>query len=126
MRRLCLSELDLEGGRLRIEQSKGLNDRLVYLSEEVVEAIQAWLAVRGEAEPGLDALFVYRHRPLSRTYCAGRLKTYGRRCRVQLTPHQLRHSCATLLLNVGAPIVTVQTLLGVNLLPQVATSLRPK
>ncbi len=28
------------------------------------------------------------------------------------TPHQLRHCCATLLLNAGAPILTVQTVLG--------------
>jgi hypothetical protein len=29
-----------------------------------------------------------------------------------VTPHQLRHSCATLLLNSGAPILTVQKILG--------------
>jgi hypothetical protein len=29
-----------------------------------------------------------------------------------VTPHQLRHSCATLLLNAGAPILTVQAILG--------------
>jgi hypothetical protein len=31
---------------------------------------------------------------------------------VQITPHQLRHSCATLLLNAGAPVLTVQAILG--------------
>jgi Phage integrase family len=31
---------------------------------------------------------------------------------VKVTPHQFRHCCATLLLNAGAPVLTVQTLLG--------------
>jgi hypothetical protein len=40
------------------------------------------------------------------------MKYYRTRSGVKLTPHQLRHSCATLLLNAGAPILTVQTILG--------------
>jgi hypothetical protein len=40
---------------------------------------------------------------------------------VKVTPHQLRHSCATLLLNAGAPILTVQALLGHR---QIDTTLR--
>jgi hypothetical protein len=36
----------------------------------------------------------------------------GNRSGVVVTPHQLRHSCATLLLNAGAPILTVQAILG--------------
>ena len=31
---------------------------------------------------------------------------------MDITPYQLRHSCATLLLNAGAPVLTVQTILG--------------
>ncbi len=68
----------------------------------------------GSARPGSDSdhVFLYRHQPLSATYCNQRLRTYARRCGVLVKPHQLRHSCATLLLNAGAPILTVQSILG--------------
>jgi site-specific recombinase XerD len=50
---------------------------------------------------------------LSESYCGQRLfKYYGKRSGFRSTPHQLRHSCATLLLNAGAPIFTAQTILG--------------
>jgi hypothetical protein len=49
---------------------------------------------------------------LSVSYCSQRLRTYGKRCGAQVAPHQLRHTCATLLLNAGAPLLTVQTILG--------------
>ena len=60
----------------------------------------------------LNRLFLSRHLPLTVSYCSHRLRTYGRRCGVRVTPHQLRHTCATLLLNAGAPVLTVQTILG--------------
>ena len=52
------------------------------------------------------------HQPLSRSYCGQRLHTYGRKCGVRVTPHQLRHTCATLLLNERVPVISVQMLLG--------------
>jgi len=110
VRRLCLVDLDLAGRRVRIEQSKGLKDRIAYLTPATVEALQIYLEV-GQT-PGADRVFTYRHLPLGPGYCGHRLRTYGQRCGVQITPHQLRHSCATLLLNAGAPILAVQTLLG--------------
>jgi site-specific recombinase XerC len=110
VRRLRLSDLDLEGQRVRVEQSKGLKDRVIPISEPAAEALRAYLEVRGPAPT--DHLFIFRHRALGFTYCNHRLKTYGRRCGIHVTPHQLRHSCATLLLNAGAPILTVQAILG--------------
>ncbi len=110
VRRLRRAELDLADRKVRIEQSKGLKDRVVYLSEATLQALQAYLAVRGPAPS--DLVFLYRHQPLSPTYCGERLLTYGKRCGVRATPHQLRHSCATLLLNAGAPILAVQAILG--------------
>jgi integrase len=110
IRRLKSSDLDLEGRRIRVEQSKGLKDRVVYLSEPAAAALRAYLEIRGAAIT--DHVFVYRHRSLSFTYCNRRLRTYGRRCGVKVTAHQLRHSAATLLLNAGAPILVVQAILG--------------
>jgi integrase len=103
-------DLDLEGRRVRIEQSKGLKDRIVYLSGAAVEALRAYLDVRGPAPS--DHAFTFRHLPLTVSYCYKRLRTYGERCGLHVTPHQLRHTAATLLLNAGAPILTVQTVLG--------------
>jgi site-specific recombinase XerC len=112
VRRMKLSDIDWENRKVRIEQSKGLKDRIIYLSQPVVEALHGYLAVRGPAEALSEHVFIYRHKPLSSRYCQVRLRTYGRRCKVQISPHQLRHSCATLLLNAGAPVLTVQTILG--------------
>jgi integrase len=110
VRHLQLADIDWENRRVRIEQSKGLKDRSVCLSATTLDALKAYLAVRGPTDT--DHVFIYRHVPLGSHYCQIRLQTYGKRCGVAVTPHQLRHSCATLLLNAGAPILTVQTILG--------------
>jgi integrase/recombinase XerD len=112
VRHMRLEDINWENRRIRIEQSKGLNDRMVYMNSASVEALRTWLEIRGDAEYLSDHVFLYRHKPLSRRYCQVRLRTHSKRTGNRITPHQLRHSCATLLLNAGAPVVTVQTLLG--------------
>jgi integrase len=113
VRRLRLDDIDWERKRVRIEQSKGLKDRLVPLSEPTIAALKAYLEVRGPAEALPPELFIYRHAPLSLSYCGKRLaQYYAGKTGITLTPHQLRHSCATLLLNAGAPILTVRAILG--------------
>jgi len=118
VRRLKPEDIDWSGRKLRIEQSKGLKDRFVFLSPQAAEALQAYLAVRGPSEtpnrPGkhVDYVFTYRHRPLGSVYCRNRIHTYGERCGVSISPHRLRHSCASLLLNAGAPVLAVQAILG--------------
>jgi hypothetical protein len=41
-----------------------------------------------------------------------RLKALGERVGVKVTPHQLRHTCATQLLNAGCKVTSIQKLLG--------------
>jgi integrase/recombinase XerD len=112
VRRLRLSDMDWERRWLRIEQSKGLKDRLVPLSPTALDALRAYLAEHRRKETGSDFVFVHWHKALNAQYCQSRLKWYGGRCGVKVSPHQLRHSAATLLLNAGAPVATVKLILG--------------
>jgi integrase len=113
VRRLKLNEIDWDNRRVRIEQSKGLKDRLVPMSTPTIQALKAYFGLRGPENLLPDQVFIYRQAPLAESYCGQRLgEYYPKRCGLHITPHQLRHSCATLLLNAGAPIVTVQTILG--------------
>jgi integrase len=113
VRSLKLSDIEWGEKRVRIEQSKGLKDRLVPMSEAAVQALKSYLEVRGPAEALPEHVFIFRHAPLTRSYCFQRLATYSRRSGVgRVAPHRLRHSCATLLLNSGAPVLAVQVILG--------------
>jgi len=112
VRRLQIEDITFENKRIRIEQSKGFKDRLVFMNSATLLALQAWLDARKTLKPPSNRVFFHRHRPLTQRYCQVRLKSYSQRAGVKVTPHQLRHSCATLLLNAGAPALSVQSLLG--------------
>ncbi len=107
---LRLDDLNLAHKQLIIRQGKGRKDRAVYLTDKAVAALQAYLAVRGDGPT--DHVFLYRHRPVCKDFVRGRIKAAGERTGVKVTPHQLRHTYATQLLNAGCKITTIQALLG--------------
>jgi len=103
-------DLNLEGRRLTVRRGKGLIDRTVFLTDTVVGALKAYLAVRG---PGpTDHVFLYRNQALSKDLIHGRLKACGERVNVPVYAHRLRHTCATQLLNAGCRITSIQKFLG--------------
>lgn len=104
------ADVDLAAGVVLIRAAKGLKDRSVYLTTRVVEAIEQYLEVRGPALT--DHLFIYRHKPLSKDLVRNRIKAAGKRTGVKVTPHMLRHTFATQLVNAGAQVTTIQALLG--------------
>jgi integrase/recombinase XerD len=107
---LRLDDLDLPGNKLLVRQGKGQKDRAVYLTATAVQALQAYLPVRGLG--GSEHVFLYRNQPLCKDLVRGRLKAAGERLGVKVTPHQLRHTCATQLLNAGCRVTSIQKLLG--------------
>jgi integrase len=112
VRNLQLAEIDWARRFIRIEQSKGLKDRLLPMSDALLSAIRAYLPVRGPADTLPPDLLVFQHKKLSRSFFKCRLLFYEKQIGAHLTAHQLRHTCATLLLNAGMPVTTVKLILG--------------
>ena len=120
---LSLGDLDLDWGLLRAF-GKGAKERVVPVGRLAREALVAWLAPAGRealkparwARRGdADAVFLNaRGGRLSRQGAWRIVHHYGERVGLadKLTPHVLRHSCATHMLDHGADIRVVQELLG--------------
>jgi site-specific recombinase XerD len=99
---------------------KGRRERIVYLAADAEGALLDWLSVRAAAPHA----FVFPNRfgaPITVTGIQLQIAAYGRRAGVRLTCHQLRHTFARQLIEVGTPVTTVQRLLGHGSLPEHAT-----
>jgi integrase/recombinase XerD len=113
---LRLAQLRLEGGFL-IAFGKGAKERVVPVGEAAEGALRHYLReVRPRLAAGRhDVVFVnLRGAPMTRQGFWKLLKAWGRAAgiRRELSPHVLRHSFATHLLEHGADLRVVQTLLG--------------
>ncbi|MGA8162160.1 MAG: site-specific tyrosine recombinase [Acidobacteriaceae bacterium] len=107
---LNVADLSLDAGRALV-RGKGDKERLVPLGRASVEAIDRYLK---QGRPALEKkssarLFLStRGQPLSRAWVWHLVKHSD----AHASPHMLRHSCATHMVENGADLRTVQTLLG--------------
>jgi integrase/recombinase XerD len=115
---VALTDIDLESSTV-IVTGKGSKQRLVPLGSHARRAISAYLPVRldllSERERS-DVLFVNaRGTALTRQGLWEIVKRNGGRCGIEpgsLSPHVLRHSAATHMVEGGADLRTVQEMLG--------------
>ena len=109
---LNVADLSLAAGRVLV-RGKGDKERIVPLGRPAIEAVEKYLALgraglqksRGDA----GKLFLsVRGQPLTRQWIWQLVRVADSHA----SPHMLRHSCATHMVEGGADLRTVQTLLG--------------
>jgi integrase/recombinase XerD len=114
---LRLAQVNLAHGVARL-LGKGGRERLVPIGEAAIEAIEYYLKrARPELADGASSEFLFlsrRGEPMTRHNYWHRLKARAKAAdiRVPLSPHTLRHAFATHLLENGADLRAVQSLLG--------------
>ena len=114
---LRLSDMYLSEGYLRIT-GKGNKQRLVPISPVAAEWFGYWMQDRNALDikpEAIDIAFLNRYgRQLTRAMIFTIIKTLAREAEIQKTisPHTLRHSFATHLLQNGADLRIIQQLLG--------------
>jgi integrase/recombinase XerD len=121
---LKVTDIDSQRMVIRIEQGKGQKDRYVMLSPKLLEILRAWWRVakpKGWLFPG--------HRvdgSLTSDAVEQACRKAHRCCGIAkpITPHSLRHSFATHLLEAGTDVRTIQLLLGHRSLATTARYLR--
>jgi len=109
------SDLNLDSGFL-LTLGKGSKERLVPLGKKAITWASSYLVVRPELQGSkrTPSLFITSAgRPLSRQAFWKLIASYGEKAGIgHVTPHLLRHSFATHLLENGADLRSVQLMLG--------------
>jgi len=110
---LNLNRLDLDLGIVKV-MGKGRKERIVPVGSKAVEALKTYLEKRA-VEGGEEPLFVNSRGGRLTARSVGRLvKKYTKSSGIfrKVSPHSLRHTFATHLLDAGADIREIQEMLG--------------
>lgn len=113
---LCvLGIYDIDDTFVRV-QGKGGKERIVPVGKKAIEAIDHYASFRDQyGSPDQQRMFLNRNgKPVDRITIWKMIKEYGRQAGIvkNISPHTLRHSFATHLLDNGADLRVIQEMLG--------------
>lgn len=108
---LRLSDVDLQRQQIVIVGGKSGNERIVYMTPLLCRLLNDYLLLR----PHCDDDHLWLNAAASRftaPQLSNRLAAWAKQCAVSVTPHRLRHTFATQLVNQGMPLPSIAKLLG--------------
>jgi len=107
------TDVDINSGLVSCH-GKGSKERRVPIGKSAIHWLQRYSSVKAAyGKPALPFLFLNRGKPLTRQFAWSMIKRYAAQAGVKdISPHTLRHSFATHLLQNGADSRSVQALLG--------------
>ncbi len=112
---LRVSDLNFEAGFLRVV-GKGDKERIVPAHRSALDSVLGYMrGLRPKLLKGGSSEYLFlttRGKPMTRQRFWQTLKAYGRAVGVELSPHTLRHSFATHMLEGGADLRSLQKMLG--------------
>lgn len=112
------NDIDLQQGFIYVQQGKNSKDRYLPLDQETIEWLKRWEAIRPESElyfctlQGGDLKPVYIRQVLDRLSKRSGVYIQDGHKKKHVTPHKLRHTFATEILEEGFTLPDVQELLG--------------
>jgi len=112
-----MGAIDFKRRRIMAQERKGGKDRVVYISNDALDALQVYLKFRSRYRVKNVFLVekgIYKGKAVSVRGIQKRIEYYDRKTRIEVSCHRLRHTMATQLLNAEAEVETIQDLLGHN------------
>ncbi|WP_338600282.1 site-specific tyrosine recombinase/integron integrase [Sulfolobus tengchongensis] len=100
---VLVRDVDINNNMIRVRNTKNGEERVVFFTDETKQMLKKYIKGRNPD----DKLFNMTYDALYR-----KLKRLGKRIGIDLRPHILRHTFATLSLKRGMNVITLQKLLG--------------
>lgn len=116
IRRLKLPDVKLAERQITVRQGKGAKDRICPIGVPAASALKLYInQVRRFVRGSQDSEYLFLNHcclPLTKSQILETVKAAARKAGCKATPHVLRHSCATHMLENGADLRTIQIILG--------------